>query len=291
MPTPELHFIDPPEEWRDPARCAVEIIPAPLERTTTYRKGTAEGPRAILAASYQVELYDEELDWEPAERGICTVAPLDLAPLSHREALGAVEAAVGAALDRGRLPFVLGGEHSLAPASFAAVQRRVPDVSVLYFDAHGDLREEYEGSRLNHACALRRIVETGARAVEVGVRSISREEVAFVRGGGQVRVIWAHQTGDALPEEALAHLGPRVYVSVDLDVFDPGQLPHVGNPEPGGLSWRQVLSIFRQVARQRAIVGMDMVELCPRPGSEPSDFFSAKLAYRMIGAILAGARG
>ncbi len=286
MSTPELHFADPPEEWRDPERAAVEIIPAPLEVTTTYLKGTAEGPSAILAASYQMELYDEELDWEPAERGIVTAQPLDLAPLSHAEALLAVEGAVGFALDRGRLPFVLGGEHSLAPGSFAAVHRRIPEVSVVYFDAHGDLRDSYQRSPLNHACALRRILERQVNAVAVGVRSISAEEMAFVRSSDAIDIVWAHQAGDSLPNEVMIRLKPRVYVSVDLDVFDPSQLPHVGNPEPGGLTWGQFLKIFRQVARQREVVGVDMVELCPRPGSEPSDFFAAKLAYRMIGAIL-----
>lgn len=261
----------------------ITIIPAPLEYSVCYMKGTQHGPQAILNASSQMELYDEELGCSPIEIGVYTRPPLDYSNMDHSAALKATGDAVREVLQRGQLPFTLGGEHSLSAPVIAAVHEYYPDLTVVHIDAHGDLRNEFEGTTLSHASIERRVVEMGIPLLEIGIRSFSPEEVAFMKTKPDVAIVWGHQMARGQATIPWERLGKHTYVTLDLDAIDPSEMPAVGTPEPGGLSWYQVLDLFREICQRTTVVGMDVVELCPMPGQTRADFLAAKLVYKMIG--------
>jgi agmatinase len=271
------------------------IIPVPLEYTVSYGTGAALGPAAILAASTQMELYDEETDTIPAEQGIGTLAALDFAGLMHTEALERIQEAVAQVVAHGQLPVTLGGEHSLTAPCVRAVQAADDaPLGVVQFDAHADLRDEYEGSPFSHACAMRRVLDIPhVELLEVGIRSISEGEIANLKAGKiAANILWAHQlaSGKADFAAALAALPERVYITIDVDGFDPGIMPATGTPEPGGMGWYGVLGMLRLIAATKQVVGCDIVELAPILGLHAPDFLAAKLVYRLLGAIFQGKR-
>ncbi len=264
------------------------IFPVPLERTTSYEHGTSNGPAAILAASRNMELYDDELDAEIyKEVGIATVPAIDTMDGSLEEVIAEIFSAQCGFIDDGKLPVALGGEHSLTPPLVKAVAKKYKDLSVLQIDAHADLREAYQGNPNSHACAMRRVVEI-CPAVQVGIRSLSVEEANDLPRL-RTKIYWAREIVHAPVEgwiaKVLADLSHHVYLTVDLDGFDPSIVPATGTPEPGGLNWYQVTSLIRSVATHKKIVGMDFVELLPQPGDHASDFLAAKLVYKTLGYI------
>lgn len=267
----------------DPHSARITIIPAPLEYTVCYMQGTAHGPQAILNASSQMELYDEELDCCPIEAGIYTRPALDYRGMDHMTALDTTGDAARQVLQRGQIPFTLGGEHSLSAPVIASVYEVYPDLSVIHIDAHGDLRDEYEGSPLSHASVERRVVEMGIPLLEIGIRSFSPQEAEFMKTRPDVAIVWAYQMAQKSATIPWERLGNHTYVTLDLDAFDPSEMPAVGTPEPGGLSWYQVLNLFREICQRTTVVGMDVVELCPMTGQTRADFLAAKLIYKMIG--------
>ena len=267
-------------------RARVAFIPAPFDQTTSYMPGTRFGPRAILEASRQVEFYDEELDLEPFRIGIATLAEIDVDPAKPEAGLDRLEAVSAKLVEAGIIPFALGGEHSLTIAPVRALRERYPELSVLQLDAHLDLRAEYQGTKLSHASVMRRVRELGVPTVAVGIRSVSREEADYVHAE-EAPVFLAREIRErGLPLDAiLAKLENPVYVTIDLDAFDPAYVPGVGTPEPGGLTWDEGLKLLRAVCERRQVVGCDIVELCPIQGQPASDFFAAKLANKMIGYL------
>lgn len=267
----------------NPETAQVTIIPAPLEYSVCYMKGTEHGPQAILDASSQMELYDEELDCCPIEIGVYTRPVLDYSGMDHAEALKATGQAVRETLEKGQLPLILGGEHSLSAPCIAAVHEKYPDLTVVHIDAHGDLRDEYEGTQLSHASIERRVVDMGIPLLEIGIRSFSPEEAEFLKSGPNVAVVWAYQIARGIAQIPWERLGKHVYLTIDLDAIDPSEMPAVGTPEPGGLSWYQVLDLVREICQRSTVVGMDVVELCPMEGQTRADFLAAKLVYKMIG--------
>jgi agmatinase len=291
---PVAQFGDLPEEYCDPTRAAVAVIPVPYDGTSTWQKGADRGPDAIVAASAQVELYDIETDSEAYRVGIHTQQPVAEAR-SPELMTAAVRERVAGVLSESRFPVVLGGEHSVSLGAVQACRERHPDLSVLQLDAHTDLRAEYHGSPYNHACVMARVQEL-CPIVQVGIRSMDREEapsldrrrVFFAEGIASAALSARRLAGIRSPlarrswmREAVRLLGPRVYVTVDLDVFDPSVLPATGTPEPGGLEWYDVTAFLRLVAEAREIVGFDVVELCPG-GNPASDFLAAKLVYKLL---------
>lgn len=281
--SPVTQFGAPDAPYCDPATARVTIIPAPLEYSVCYMTGTRHGPQAILDASSQMELYDEELDWSPVEAGIYTTPALDYTGLSHTAALETTGRAVREVLQRQQLPFILGGEHSLSAPPIAEVRNYFPDVTVVHIDAHGDLRNEYEGSQLSHASVERRVVDLGIPLMEIGIRSFSPEEAEFLKSKPDVAIVWGYQLARGSARIPWERLSKHTYVTIDLDAIDPAEMPAVGTPEPGGLSWYQVLDLFREICQRTTIVGMDVVELCPMEGQVRADFLAAKLVYKMIG--------
>lgn len=278
-------FLDLPEEFSDPKRAAVAILPVPYDATSTWKKGADRGPSALLQASGQVELYDLPSDSEPYRRGIATLTPVfcDEGPERLAEM---VDDRVDALLERGQLPVVLGGEHSVSIGAIRAAVRRHPGVSVLQLDAHADTREEYHGSAFNHACVMARAREW-CPVVQVGIRALEREEM---EGVDRERVFFAHEivptTDHAWMDRAVELLTDDVYVTVDVDGFDPSLVPATGTPVPGGLEWYPVNELLRRVSERRRIVGFDVVELLPQPGDHGSEFLAAQLVHRMVAMAL-----
>src|SRR2546428_2789983 len=276
-------FGAPDAPYCDPHTARVTIHPAPVEYSVCYMKGTAHGPQAILDASSQMELYDEELNCCPIEIGVYLRPALDYTGMDHATALQATGDAVREVLEHGQLPFTIGGEHSLSALPIAAVREHFPGVTVVHIDAHGDLRDEYEDAPLSHASIERRVVDMGIPLTEIGIRSFSPEEAAFMQTQPNVAIVWGYQLAKGTATIPWERLTAHTYVTIDLDALDPSEMPAVGTPEPGGLHWYQLLDLFREICRRTTIVGMDVVELSPMEGQTRADFLAAKLVYKMIG--------
>ena len=270
----------------DPAAAAAAIIPVPYDLTSTWRKGADRGPSALLDASATIELYDIQTESEPWKRGIVTLPPV-LHDSGPKELAGLVRTAAAAVLVRGAIPIVIGGEHTVTIGAVEAAADAFPGVGVLQIDAHGDTRESYEGSTHNHACVMARARER-CPIVQVGIRAVDSSEIP---GLDPNRVFWAHEIvgrkDSNWMDDVVSLLPENVYLTIDLDAFDPSLLPATGTPEPGGLGWYEVNDLVRRVAQDRRIVGFDVVELLPLPGEHASDFIAAKLVHRVLAEIFA----
>lgn len=266
------------------------ILPIPYEATTTYGSGTREGPEAILAASRQVELWDEENNWDPSQKvKLTTALPIATEASGPQAMLDKIRKVVQPWVSQGKLVLALGGEHTVTVALVQAVQTRYPDVTVVALDAHADLRDSYEGTKLSHACTLRRVYELGRPLVLMGTRSYSKEEADLLWVAPRMKLFKAADLHT--PEgwgSAMEHLrqipGP-VYLTIDLDALDPGIMPAVGTPEPGGLTYSQVLTIISTLAQRGPVIGLDLVELAPIPGHRVSEFTAARILYKAVGYI------
>jgi len=284
----EKKFGDIPEEYASLKKSRIVIIQAPYEGTLTYVKGASNAPQAILDASTNMELYDDELNAETYKAGIYTSPPLEFAPETQPEkAVDKVKSATAEVFDAGKLPVILGGEHTISIGGVKAAKKYFSDVSVLHLDAHYDLRDEYKGSKFNHACVARRIQEI-CPVVEIGVRGLSSEGKTFLdTAPSNVNVINVYdilETPD-WKKKASRLLSDNVYITIDLDVLDPAVMPSVGTPEPGGLGWYEMIDFLRTVTRERRVIGFDVVELSPRAGFIAPDFLAAKIIYRLLGYI------
>lgn len=296
MPGPPDNFLalEDAHGSRDNAR--VLILPVPLEATVSWGGGTADGPRAIIAASRHVELYDREHGREPAlDYGIHTLPPLPLGG-DRATAVAEIAAAVADAAASGKLVVALGGEHTLsAGVTHGLLDAHGGPITVVQLDAHSDLRDTYGGASFSHACVARRILEDPRveQVLQLGVRSVDAEEVAFASAHPErVRVWYAEDVhADGWREEFVSRVrGRRVHLTIDVDGLDPAIVPATGTPEPDGLSWHEALDIIRTAAHGGAIVGVDCVELAPRPGLHHADFAVAKLLYKAITYAMEGGR-
>lgn len=260
-------------------------MPVPYDLTSSYQSGSRLGPSAILTASANMELYDEVLDREVYLAGIYTAPFLDVQAAGPERMIEAIDEAVTGVLGESKIPVVLGGEHSISLGAVRAVKKAFPDLKVLHFDAHADMRASYQGTPYSHACVGRRIYEI-CPIFQVGIRSMSAEEALFIRQNGvrKYSADFVHDEPRWL-EEILGVLDGDVYITLDLDVFDPSIMPATGTPEPGGLFWRQVLHLIQAVSRKCTVRGFDVVELCPLPGIVAPDFLTARLIYRIMGYL------
>jgi agmatinase len=260
----------------------VVILPVPLDRTTSYVPGTRNGPHEILVASSHLELWDEETQTDVHGIGICTLPEMDFPFATMDEVVDEIRRVASEIVTRGKFPMVIGGEHSVTPPVVAAVAAKFPGVSVLQLDAHADLRESYMGTPHNHACAMRRVLETGP-ATQVGIRSLSTEEAAAI-GSLRTTIFYDHNMRDdpQWMERVVDSLTDTVYITIDVDGFDPAIMPATGTPEPGGLSWHEALRLLRKVIERRQVVGCDIVELSPIGGNIAPNFLCAKLIYKIL---------
>jgi agmatinase len=267
------------------------VVPFPVDMTTTYMAGTRNGPRAILHASSHMELFDEENKIEPYRSGIFVSAEIPATTAGPVAALKEVERRVSAISKAGKVPVLLGGEHSGTAAAVAALRKKHGELTVLQFDAHADLRDEYLGTPHNHACVGRRIVDTGAKLVQVGIRSMSEEEDRYLKKAEEVKTFYASEVRDNVADVTkgiVSSLEGNVYITIDLDVFDPGIMPAVVTPEPGGLTWFEGIDILRDVMRADCnVVGFDVMELAPIAGMGAPDYMAARLCYRLMGWLVA----
>ena len=264
----------------------VVVLPVPFERTTSYGKGTSAGPAAIVRASQSMELWDEELGSEPYRLGIATLPPFLPEAFDLDEALAELEAEARGHLERGKFLVTLGGEHSLTLAPVRAARAVHPEIGIVQFDAHADLRAEFEGTPYSHASVMRRVVEDGVPTLAVGIRSLSSPEAALVRER-RLPVVWGHElpVAPARFAELLGGLPERIYLTFDIDFFDPSLVPATGTPEPGGGLWYPTLALLRELFRRKTVVAMDLVELAPIGGQPASDFVAAKLIYKCLGYL------
>jgi len=264
----------------------VVVLPVPFERTTSYGKGTMAGPAAILRASQAMELYDEELSGEPYVQGIATLPPFLPEAFDMGEGFAELQAEARIHMERGKFLVTLGGEHSLTQAPVRAAREVYGEIGVVQFDAHSDLREEFEGTPYSHASVMKRIADEGAPTLAVGIRSLSAPEAQLIRERN-LPVIWGHQLDRAeeLFPEMLAALPEKIYLTFDIDYFDPALVPATGTPEPGGGQWYPTLRLLRHLFQTKTVVAMDLIELAPIGGHPASDFLAAKLVYKCLGYL------
>ena len=273
------NFGDLPQKYSTLEHARVVIVPVPYDRTSTWLKGADKGPAAIIEASGNMELYDIETDSEVYKEGIFTDEPVET-ELSPEDLVRKVEERVLSYIDADKYVVVLGGEHSVSVGSAQAHIERYPDTTVLQLDAHSDLRDRYEGSKYNHACVMARIQEL-CPIVQVGIRSMDISEKQSL---DKKRVFFAediYNRSDWM-KDVVSKLSEKVYITIDLDVFDPSIMPSTGTPEPGGLLWYDVLSLLKMVFVSRDVVGFDVVELCPNDINKAPDFLAAKLIYKLL---------
>jgi len=275
------YFLDMDEEFAQEQNARYVLLPVPYDGTSTFIKGADKGPQAIIEASDSLELYDVVYGFEAYTAGIFTDhSQLDL---SSPDAMAeSVYRRVCHFMELGKTVGLLGGEHSVSVGAIRAAKERHPNLSVLQIDAHADLRDEYHGSPLNHACVMRRAQTMGANVVQVGIRNVCIEEKEYVV---KENTFYAHEIAGANPEwmdRVCYRLTDEVYLTIDLDGLDPSVLPATGTPLPGGLSWYELTRLLDKVAKNRKIVGFDVVELCPQPDNVVSDVLAATLVYRII---------
>jgi agmatinase len=260
----------------------IVILPVPYDETSTWMKGADKGPDAVMEASVNLEFYDIETDSEVHRNGIFTLDPVS--EKSSPEALvNSVYNRVLSILNDKKFPVIIGGNHTVSIGAIKALSKETSGFSVLQLDAHSDLRQEYEGSPYNHACAMARVKEY-APLVQVGIRSMSAGELKFAE---MERIFFAHDlySNKGLYNKALDLLSENIYITIDLDVFDPSLIPSTGTPEPGGPDYYEIMNFLREVAKRKNIIGFDVVELCPNPNNKAPDFIAAKIVYQLLSYI------
>jgi agmatinase len=260
----------------------VVILPVPLDRTTSYVPGTRNAPHEILVASSHMEFWDEETQTDVHSIGIFTLPEMELPYGTMEEVVREIERVANEIIARDKFPIVLGGEHSVTPPVVAALAAKHPGLSVLQLDAHADLRDRFMGTPYNHACAMRRVLDY-ARCTQVGIRSLSPEEAA-VSTSLPTTIFYDFNMRDERNwmDRVVDSLSQIVYVTIDVDGFDPAIMPATGTPEPGGLGWYETLALLRRVVERRSVVGCDIVELSPLAGNIAPNFMCAKLLYKIL---------
>lgn len=281
------NFLAIEKEFSSYENSKVVILSAPYEKTTSYGKGTAKGPGAILEASHYVEFFDEETEKEVCfDIGIAAIEPMKFGKLSGKKALELIYGNVNEHIKNGKFVITLGGEHSISTAPIQAHFDNYPELSILHFDAHSDLREEYEGSKYSHASFAARVAEFTSDITQVGIRAQCKEEFEFIKKNG-INTFYAHRMRNdgfegTLIEKIISTLKNNVYVTFDVDYFDPSIMPSTGTPEPNGFYWDETMRLLKKVCDERNLVGFDVVELAPQKDYTFPDFMTAKLIYKIL---------
>lgn len=264
---------------------AFVVVPVPYEKTTSYGQGTKYGPAAVIDASYQLELWDEETKTETWKKGIFTTQPVDGA-LAEKKFFPYLEKTVNSLLSStAAIPFFIGGEHSVTQALLPPFIKRHRNLSILHFDAHADLRPSYQGSVHSHASAVYPASRTN-RVVQIGIRSVGADERQF-HNAGKVTTHLMHENLNfkKLERDILRELTETVYLTIDVDGFDPAVMPGTGTPQPGGFMWYEALRLFKAICEKKRVVGVDVVEVSPQKGSNITELNAAKLIYRLMGYL------
>jgi len=268
-----------PEEFAKLEKAKVVLIPVPYDGTSTWQKGANKGPQAFLDASENMELYDIETDTEVYQQGVF-LADAVTENSSPEAMVDAVHQATKRYIKKNKFVTIFGGEHSISIGTIRAFNEMYPNLTVLQLDAHADLRKEYEGSKCNHACAVYEASQT-TNLIQVGIRSMDAIEKTVM---DEDKTYFAHEMVEdsTWMDSAIDQMTDNVFITIDLDVFDPSIMPSTGTPEPGGLLWYETLDFLRQIFEEKNVVGFDIVELCPNKDEKSSDFLAAKLYYKML---------
>lgn len=280
------NFLAIEEDYSRYKNSQVVVLSAPFEATVSYGHGTKNGPKAILKSSHYVEFYDEEFDRELCfDKGICALAPMNFEKLSVKKSFDLIYKNVARVLKDDKFPIVLGGEHSISAPIVKAYTEKYQNLSILQFDAHSDLRNEYNGTPYSHASVMARIAEFNKNIVQIGIRAQCIDEAKFIKENNintyYMRFIRSGKYGDWM-REAINKLNENVYISFDVDGFDPSFMASTGTPEPGGLFWDETAEFLKMVGKERNIVGFDVVELAPVKANPSPDFIAAKLTYKLL---------
>ncbi len=259
------------------------ILPVPYEGGVSFGTGTAQAPDAVLEASAFLELYDEVLDCEPCRAGIVTLESPDI-PEDHEGMLSTVYTVTTSLLDKEKFVILIGGDHSITSGYYKALHDKYGTVSVIQLDAHADLRDSYEGSKLSHACTMSRIREYTRDTLQIGIRSMSVEEAERVKAE-HINLCTMHEyrSGKFDLDAALGNLPDPVFITLDVDVFDWSVIASTGTPEPGGILWDEAMTLLQKIFTMKDVVGFDVVELACNENDRNSPFAVAKLIYKMIG--------
>ncbi len=257
----------------------IVILPVPFDKTSTWIKGADKGPQAIIDASMNMELYDINTCSEVYKKGIFTEKPVD--EKTSEKMIQSLEKKVACLLNDKKFIVVLGGEHSISIGAISSFSKYFKDLSVLHLDAHSDMRDEYLGSKYNHACVMARAKEFSNKIVSVGIRSMDSSELKNIN---QKNIFFAKDIHDSKEwmNDVVERLSDNVYITIDLDVFNPSIMPSTGTPEPGGLDWYSVTELLKKVVERKNVIGFDVVELCPNNKNKAPDFLAAKLIYTVL---------
>lgn len=277
-----MNYAGIPDEFAQLDSSKIVLIPVPYDGTSTWIKGTDKGPSAFLEASENMELYDIETDSEVYKNGVFLADPVT-ENKSPETMVDAVHKTVSKYIKTGKFVSLFGGEHSVSIGSIRAFRENFNDLTILQFDAHADLRPEYEGSKCNHACAVHEAQKT-TNLIQIGIRSMDSIEKPFLK---KENCFFAHEiiTNTDWMNEALSKISKNVFITIDLDVFDPSIMPSTGTPEPGGLNWYQVIDFIKLVVNNKNVVGFDIMELCPNKTNKAPDFLAAKLYYKILSYV------
>ena len=283
------NFLAIDEKYSNYDDSLVVVLPVPFEQTTSYGKGTSKGPKAILDASHYVEFFDEELYRElcfEKGKGICALYPPEFKNLKGKKALELIYKYVKQLIDDKKFVVTLGGEHSISTAPIQAHFDTYKDLSILHFDAHSDLRQEYEGSKYSHASFAARVAEFTTSITQVGIRAQCKEEYDFIKEK-KIKTFYAFEIrsgvyGNDWQIKVIDTLKENVYITFDVDYFDPSIMPSTGTPEPNGFFWDETMKLLKMLGEKKNVVGFDVVELSPRKDFPYPDFLTAKLIYKML---------
>jgi N1-aminopropylagmatine ureohydrolase len=281
------NFLGLEEKYSSFRDSKITILPCPYERTTSYGKGTSQGPDAILKSSHYVEFFDEETKKEICfKEGICAVKPLSFENLSDEKSLELIYKSIKSLIKEKKFVVTLGGEHTISAAIIRAYFENHKNLSVLQFDAHSDLRNEYEGTKFSHACFAARVAEFTTNITQVGIRALSKEEYDFIKKK-KINTFFAHDIRQEVfnkkfIDSIIETLNKNIYITFDVDYFDPSIMQSTGTPEPNGFYWHETMSLLKRVIKKRNLVGFDVVELSPRNEPTFPNYLAAKLVYKMI---------
>ena len=275
--TTKKNYAGIPDKYARLDEAKVVLIPVPYDGTSTWQKGADKGPQAFLEASENMELFDIETRSEVYKKGVYLTPPVT-ENSSPEKMVEAVYKTTKNYIQQEKFVTLFGGEHSISIGTIRAFNESFEDLTVVQIDAHADLRKEYEGSKCNHACAVHEASKT-TNLIQVGIHSMDAEELEYM---DENQVYFAHDLYEDWMDDAIGQMTPNVFLTIDLDAFDPSILPSTGTPEPGGLFWYETLDFIRTIFKKKNVVGFDIVELCPNPAEKSSDFLAAKLYYKML---------
>lgn len=277
-----MNYAGIPDEYAQFDKAKIVLIPVPYDGTSTWIKGADKGPSAFLEASENMEIYDIETDSEVYKQGIFLADPVT-ENSSPEKMVEAVHKIASDFIKKGKFVTLFGGEHSVSIGSIRAFRENFENLTVLQFDAHSDLRPEYEGSKCNHACAVHEAQHT-TNLVQIGIRSMDLVEKPFLKKENCFFATEIHSNPNWM-DNALKKISGNVFITIDLDVFDSSIMPSTGTPEPGGLNWYQVINFIKLVIENKKVVGFDIMELCPNKVNKGPDFLAAKLYYKILSLV------